>query len=34
LAGHTFDGFSVQSDDAEPARYFAKFSVVPDSSER
>src|SRR5215213_4340763 len=34
LPGHTFDGSAFQSSGAEPARYFWKFSVVPDSSER
>ena len=32
--GHTFDGSSVQAPPPAPARYFWKFSVVPDSSLR
>src|SRR5919199_5173418 len=31
---HAFDGVVVKSCGAAPARYFSKFSVVPDSSER
>src|SRR5919199_2270285 len=34
VPAHFFEGFAVKSWGAAPARYFSKFSVVPDSSER
>src|SRR3954447_26140907 len=34
LPAHVFEGLVVKSCGAAPARYFSKFSVVPDSSER
>src|SRR5689334_9315788 len=34
LPGHTLDGSLFQASGAEPTRYFCRFSVVPDSSER
>src|SRR3954453_23874883 len=34
LPGHTLDGSAVQSAGDDPCRYFCRFSVVPDSSER
>jgi hypothetical protein len=34
VPAHFLDGLAVKSAGAAPARYFSKFSVVPDSSER